>query len=238
MEPVHVVTDPQNISELVLMPGDPLRAKYIAENFLEDAVLVNEVRNMLGYTGRYKGKMVTVIGSGMGIPSMGIYAEELIRFYNVKKIIRIGSAGALRGDVHVRDVVVATEAKSMSSFALSYNEDESDTMYADESLLEDIKSISVEGANVKYGPVLTSDSFDVYSGSIEPSLKRLNYRDFLASEMEAFGLYFIGKVRGAKTATILTITNSKFAPEEDLTSEERTSSLNDMIKLALEAIIK
>ncbi len=237
MNPVHIVTDKENISELVLMPGDPLRAKYIAENFLEGSNLVNEVRNMLGYTGTYKGKKVTVIGSGMGIPSMGIYSYELAKFYGVKKIIRIGSAGALNSDIKVRDLVVAECAKSLSTFALSFGGDNSDTQYADSSLIEDIKTTKDDNINVHFGPILTSDVFDVYS-DITPTLARLAFTDPLASEMETFALYYIGKITGIKTASILTIVDSKFTPNINLTTEERETSLNDMIKLALDAIIR
>lgn len=237
MKPIHIVAEANSISSLVLMPGDPLRAKYIAEKFLDDAVLFNDVRNMLGYTGFYKGVKVTVIGSGMGIPSMGIYSYELAHFYDVKKIIRIGSAGALDKNVLVRDIVVATEAKSMSSFALTYSGEDTHTEYASHDLIEDIKSVS-SSTNVHFGPIFTSDSFDVYSNRGDKELEMLNFDNPLASEMEAFGLFHIGKVTGIKTATILTITNSMFTPEEDLSSEERERSLDDMIILALEAIIK
>lgn len=238
MEPVHIVTDKENISELVLMPGDPLRAKYVAEKFLEDAKLVNDVRNMLGFTGTYKGVKVTVIGSGMGIPSMGIYAYELAHFYGVKKIIRIGSAGALNKDVHVRDLVVATEAMSVSSYAKAYNGDESKVMYATHELLEDIKSSISDKMNVHFGRALTSDVFDVYSNSQDLTYNMLGTKDFLASDMETFGLYFIGKITGIETASILSITNSMFEPEKDMDAMERETSLNDMITLALDAVIR
>lgn len=235
MEPIHIVTNKENIGELVLMPGDPLRAKYIADNFLENAKLINEVRNMLGFTGTYKGKTITVMSSGMGIPSIGIYAYELIKFYGVKKIIRIGSAGALDENVHIRDVVVATEAHSLSSFALAYSGDESHVKYASESLINDIKSIAKE--NVHFGPILTSDTFDPYSGGIERVLKQLNFENPLASEMEAFGLYHIGEITNAEVAAMVTVVDSKFE-SINLTSEERQTSLDEMIKLSLEAIIK
>ncbi|HBA38143.1 MAG TPA: purine-nucleoside phosphorylase [Firmicutes bacterium] len=238
MKPVHIVADYDDISELVLMPGDPLRAKYIAENFLEDAVLVNDVRNMLGYTGTYKGIKVSVIGSGMGIPSIGIYAYELAHFYGAKRIIRVGSAGALSKDVKVRDVVVATSSKSLSNFALSYDGDAEREKFASKNLIECIKNSIPEGVKVHFGRVVTSDAFDVYSGGGEEELKRLEFDDPLASEMEAFGLYKIGEVTGCEVACLLTITNSKFTPLEDLTSEEREKSLNDMITIALEAVIK
>ena len=120
MKPIHVVTAKGNIAENVIMPGDPLRAKYIAEKFLENPELINNVRNMLGYTGTYKGKRVTVIGSGMGIPSIGIYSYELFYFYDVKNIIRIGTAGALNPNIKIGDVVLSTGCYSESSFAYQY----------------------------------------------------------------------------------------------------------------------
>ncbi len=238
MKPVHIVTDYDNISELVLMPGDPLRAKYIAENFLENAKLVNDVRNMLGFTGTYKGVKITVMGSGMGIPSIGIYAYELAKFYGVKRIIRVGSAGSLDKNVEVRDIVVAETSKSLSNFALSYDGDEAHEKHATPILVENIKKSITSGLRVHFGAVVTSDAFDVYSGGGDAELERLEFTNPLASEMEAFGLYKIGEVTGIETACILTITNSKFTPSRDLSSEERESSLDDMITLALEAIIK
>lgn len=238
MEPVHIVAKRHDISELVLMPGDPLRAKYIAEHFLRDAVLVNDVRNMLGYTGYYKDKRITVIGSGMGIPSMGIYSYELAKFYGVKKIIRIGSAGTLNENIKVRDLVVASSAKSLSTFAKSFSGDEADEMYASPILLEDIKSVSNVSTNaVHFGKILTSDIFDVYS-DITRTLDMLNFRDPSAVEMEAFGLYYIGKITGIDVAAIVTVVDSKYTPDIVLSSEERETSLNDMITLALEAIIR
>jgi len=237
VKPVHIVTDKENISELVLMPGDPLRAKYIADNFLETAKLVNTVRNMLGFTGTYKGTPITVIGSGMGIPSMGIYSYELAHFYGVKKIIRIGSAGAMNPDVKVRDIVVATESHSLSTFALSYSGDESKIKKADDRLIEDIKA-SIKDASVKFGPIVTSDTFDPYAGHMEENLKMLGVSNPLACEMEAFGLYHVGEVTGIQTVAMMTITDSSFTPELDLSSEERETSLNEMIRLALEAIVK
>ncbi len=238
MEPVHIVTDKENVSPLVLMPGDPLRAKYIAENFLENAVLINDVRNMLGYTGTYKGVRLTVIGSGMGIPSMGIYAYELVKFYGVKKIIRIGSAGTLDENIKVKDLVVATSAKSLSTFALSFSGEEKKEMMASANLIEKIReSKDMSKHEVHFGKILTSDIFDVYS-DISRTLKLLDFTNPAAVEMETFGLYHIGELTGIDTASIVTVVDSKYTPDIVLTSEERESSLNDMIRLALEAIIK
>ena len=235
MEPIHIITDKNNISPLVLMPGDPLRDKYISEKFLEGACLINTVRNMFGYTGYYKGIRVTVMASGMGIPSMGIYAYELVNFYDVKKIIRIGSAGSLSKSVKIKDLVVATEAKSFSTFGVSFSNDAEDTKYASPSLIDRFREIAKD--NVHFGPILTSDTFDVYSG-IDHILARLNFRNPLAVEMETFALYHIGKIKGIDVASILTVVDSKFEPDNTVSSIERERSLDEMIKLSLEVLIK
>ena len=236
MKPVHIVTEKENISPLVLMPGDPLRAKYIAEKFLSDAKLINTVRNMFGYTGTYKGHRITVIGSGMGMPSMSIYAYELIHFYDVKEIIRIGSAGAFNPSVKIRDIVVATEAKTISTFAFSHYKIDKDTEYASSKLIEDIKN-TVTNERVHFGPILTGDVFDVYTG-VEHVLNRLHFTNALAGEMETFALYLIGKMEGIETASMLTVVDSKYEPDITLTSEERETSLDEMIGIALDALIK
>ena len=235
MEPVHIVTNKDNIAPIVLMPGDPLRAKYIAEKYLTDAKLINTVRNMFGYTGFYKNTRITVMASGMGMPSMGIYAYELIHFYGVKRIIRIGSAGSNNMDVKVRDLVVATSARTLSTFGIAWNNDESDTKYATTSLIDKFKSVA--GNNVHFGPIITSDTFDVYTG-IDHVLKRLSFEDALATEMETFALYHIGAVEGVEVASILTVVDSRYEKDVIVTSEERQSSLDEMIELALEVLIK
>ena len=155
MEPVHLVTDKNNIAEIVLLPGDPLRAKYIAENFLEGAQLVNTIRNMFAFTGTYKGKRITVMGSGMGMPSMGIYAYELYHFYDVKKIIRIGTSGAYSKNVHVGDVVLSTAAYTPSNFAYSYSNESVHLEKANEKLTNTIESTAKElNINVIKGPTI------------------------------------------------------------------------------------
>ena len=237
MKPVHIVTEKENISDLVLMPGDPLRAKYIAEKYLENSVLINDVRNMLGFTGFYKGVRITVIGSGMGIPSMGIYSYELAKFYDVKKIIRIGSSGSLDKNVKIKDLVVATKAKSISTFAYSFSHEEIDEEISAPDLIKTIREVAEGNDHVHFGPILTSDTFDVYSG-IDHVLEKLLFSDPLAVEMETFGLYHIGRITGTETATILTVVDSKFEPDVVVSSEDRETSLDDMIKLALEALIR
>ena len=236
MKPVHIDCLKEDVSEFVLMPGDPLRAKYIAKNFLEDCKLVNKVRNMLGYTGYYKGVRVSVFSSGMGIPSMGIYAYELIKFYGVKKIIRIGTCGSLSKDVHILDLIVPTEARSLSTFALSFSQDYNRSFPASQKLNDAIKS-SYKGKNLHMGKIITSDIFDVYS-DITPTLNLLDFEDPLGCEMECFALFHLAKRENIEASAIITVVDSKFEKDKNLTPEERETSLNEMINLALDAIIK
>ena len=236
MKPVHIDCLKEDVSELVLMPGDPLRAKYIAENFLEDYRLVNKVRNMLGYTGYYKGVKVSVFSSGMGIPSMGIYAYELIKFYGVKKIIRIGTCGSLSEDVHILDLIVPTEAKSLSTYALSFSQDYSRSFSASKKLNKAIIN-SYKGENLHTGKIITSDMFDVYS-DITPTLNLLNFDDPLCCEMECFALFHLAKRENIEASAIITVVDSKFEKNKNLSPKERETSLNEMISLALDAITK
>mgnify|MGYP001624351942 CR=1 FL=1 len=232
----HIESKKNEIAESVLMPGDPLRAKYIAEKFLTDYKLVNRVRNMFAYTGYYKGKRVTVFASGMGIPSIGIYAYELFQFYDVKRIIRIGSAGSQHEDVRVKDVVL-----SMGAYSLSYYDkllDGTDKNIArssfqlNEKILKTAKKLNMP---VVYGLTMTSDVFDVY---VDYNKFRKNFPNvnFLAVEMEAFGLFYLGEKFKRDTACLMTVVDSKYEKKE-LTSEEREKSLDEMIILALESLI-
>ena len=239
MEPIHIVTEKENIAPLVLFPGDPLRAKYIADNYLEDAVLINTVRNMLGYTGKYKGKRITVIGSGMGIPSASLYAYELYEFYKVKKIIRIGSAGAMSPDVHVRDIVLASVAYSDSNFRYGLTKSTSKKIASSNTLNQIIintaKKIDIP---VKKGHIYTSEIFDVYA-PIDHLLKKLpENAKLLACEMEAFGIFTVANYCKKEATCLVSISDSKFEHNKDLTAEERQTTLNQMIFLALESIIK
>ena len=159
---IHIEAEKNDIAENVLMPGDPLRAKYIAENFLTDVKEINKIRNMLGYTGYYKGKRVTVMGSGMGIPSIGIYSYELYTFYDVKKIIRIGTAGSLDKNVRVNDIVLATSSYSPSSFAYVWGKDVRNIINSSEKLNNKIVETSQKlKMNIKVGTILTADVFTV-----------------------------------------------------------------------------
>ena len=239
MNPIHIVTEKDNIAPLVLLPGDPLRAKYIAENYLENPKLVNNVRNMLGYTGTYKGKRITVIGSGMGIASVAIYAMELYMFYNVKKIIRIGSAGALSPKVHVRDIILAKVAHSNSNFRYGLLKSKSKKATSSNTLNQIIENTSKKiNIPIVKGNIYTSEIFDVYA-SIDHLLNKMpKNANLLASEMEAFGLFTVADYCKKDAACLVSITDSKFERDKDLSHDERRTTLNQMVELALESIIK
>ena len=234
---VHIESKKEDIADIVLMPGDPLRAKYIAENFLDDYKLVNKVRNMFGYTGYYKGKRVTVFASGMGVPSIGIYSYELYKFYDVKKIIRIGTSGSFNKNIKVKDVVLSSGAYCKSYFDQLFDGNDINFIKSSESLNEDIKTVA-KSANIplKIGKTITSDVFDLYSSSMEKFKSNYPEEDYLAVEMEAFGLFYMANRLGREATCLMTVVDS-FYDEKSLTSEERETSLNQMITLALDAAI-
>ncbi len=239
IKPVHIVTDRDNIAEIVLLPGDPLRAKYIAEHFLTDAKLVNDVRNMLAYTGFYKDKRITVMGSGMGIASVAIYAYELYHFYGVEKIIRIGTSGSLSPNVHPLDVVLSTGAYSNSHFAHTLLKHDEPFVESSASLNQIISDTAREKAmTLKCGPTYTSEVFDVYV-SIEDEINSCPLKDqLLAVEMEGFGLLHIAKYEKKEAALLMTVSDSKYEPGIEIPVKDRETNLNDMITLALDSIIK
>lgn len=236
--PIHIECNKDDIAPIVLMPGDPLRAKYIAENFLDNAILVTSVRNMYGFTGYYKGVRVTIMASGMGMPSMSIYAFELIHYFNVKKIIRIGTCGVVDPSVKIPELILADNFYSESNFAYSFNDYDGHTVKPSEKL----NSVIIETAkenNIKLhiGTITTADVFGPYVG-MDRLLERMP-KDIqpLGEEMEGYGLCHIANSMGIEASVIATAVDSKFS-DVVLTPEERQCSLNDMIKLALEAIIK
>ena len=237
--PIHIsVENNDDIANIVLMPGDPLRAKYIAEYFLSDAKLVTSVRNMLGYTGFYKGKRVTVMGSGMGMPSMGIYAMELFHFFNVEKIIRIGTCGAVSPKAEINDMILSSSVYSESNFAWTFNNYPEHVVIANEELNNNVKETARElGYNIHYGMLTTMEVFGPYIDA-ERVLNRIPDKyEILGEEMEAFALIHIANSMQKKATTIATVVDSKFS-DRVLSIEERQTSLNNMITLALEAIIK
>ena len=233
----HIESKEEDIAPIVLMPGDPLRAKYIAENFLEDYKLVNQVRNMLAYTGYYKGKKVTVFSSGMGIPSMGIYSYELYKFYNVKKIIRIGTCGSFHKDIKLLDVILSSGAYSKTYFDYLLDGVDLDFIQSSSTLNRNIINKAKEkNIELKYGKTITSDVFDLYCDNIDKFRSIFPDLNFLSVEMEAFGLFYVAKKLGKEAACLMTVVDSAY-DKRSLTSKERETSLNTMIELALEAII-
>ena len=222
------------IAKTVLMPGDPLRAKFIAENFLDDYKLVNSVRNVYAYTGHYKGKEVTVMASGMGMPSIGIYSYELYKFYDVDTIIRVGSAGAYTDKLNLYDIVLANGAFSESSFAKTQNKEERNILYGNEELNSKIKeTASKMGINIHFNTIHSSDIF--YKEN--DNFRELNEKyGCVCVEMESFALFHNANVLGKKAACILTISDN-LVTHEQTTSEERQNSFKQMIELALESIL-
>lgn len=221
------------IAKTVIMPGDPLRAKMIAEKYLDNYKLVNKVRNIYAYTGTFKGKEVTIMASGMGMPSMGIYSYELFKFYDVDTIIRVGSAGAYAPDLKLFDVVLASEVYSDSSFAKVQNGYDKDINYPSVELNEKIISAANKlNINIKTGRIYSSD---VFYKQDENHIDMYNDKNCLCVEMESFALFHNANILGKKAACLLTISDS-FISHEETTAEERQNSFNQMIEIALESI--
>ncbi|GAB60265.1 purine-nucleoside phosphorylase [Rheinheimera nanhaiensis] len=226
----HINAPEGAFAPTVLMPGDPLRAKHIAETFLTDPVCVNTVRNMFGYTGTYKGKPVSVLGSGMGVPSMSIYATELVKFYGVKNIIRIGSCGALPLDVKVRDVVIGMGASTDSGVNRNRLGGLDFAAMASFELLEKaVAAARAKNINVKVGNVFTSDLFYNPSETLFDTLQKYGV---LAVEMEAAGLYGVAAEYGINALAIFTVSDH-IRTGEALSAELRQTSFNQMVEVAL-----
>jgi len=221
------------IAETVLLPGDPLRAKFIAENFLADAVQFNTVRNMFGYTGTYQGQKISVMGSGMGMPSIGIYSYELIHFYGAKNLIRIGSCGSFLSEVKVRDIVLAMAASTNSNYASQYALPGTYAPTASWDLLKKAVDVaSQRGIPVKVGNVLSSDIF--YDDNAEV-WKKWAKMGVMAVEMEAAALYMNAARAGVNALCILTVSDS-LVTHESLSAEERQNSFTQMMEIALELV--
>ena len=232
---VHINATKVQIAEVVLMPGDPLRAKYIAEHYLTDVEQYNSVRNMFGYTGLYKGQRVSVQGSGMGIPSMMIYANELYTEFGVEKIIRIGSAGSIQPDVNVRDIVLAQGATTDSSIITNIFQGQVNfAPLASFDLLDKAYHLAKErGATVHVGNILSSDRF--YNAELNK--QKLQEYGVLAIEMEAAGLYALAAQHKKQALAIVTISDHILTGEET-TAEEREKTFNEMMEIALETVHK
>ena len=227
----HIAAKEGDFAKTVLMPGDPLRAKFIAETFLTDAVLVNNVRGVNGYTGYYNGKRVSVMASGMGMPSIGIYSYELFKFYDVDNIIRIGTAGSLQPDLKIRDLAIAMGACTDSNYAAQYELPGTFAPIASFDLLRKAVDQAEKMGNVGYkvGNVASSDVF--YSE--RPTMEAWQKMGVLAVEMETAALYMNAARTGKNALTICTISDS-LVTGEITTSEERQTSFADMMKVALE----
>lgn len=231
----HIEAKKEEIAKNVIMPGDPLRAKEIAEKYLENAKCINNVRGMLGFTGTYKNKPVTVFASGMGMPSMGIYAYELFKFYDVETIIRVGSTGSYIPDLKLYDVILANEAYSNSSFAKVQSNNTNQILKPTESLNNKIKN-TAEKLNMKLhtGRIHSSDVFYKENNEYQKMVKEHNC---ICVEMESFALFQTADLLKKQAACLLTVSDS-FVTKEETTSEERQKSFTQMIELALESIIE
>lgn len=231
----HIESNKEDIAKIVLMPGDPKRAEYIAKTFLSNIKCVNNVRGMLAYTGEYKHKKITVFASGMGCPSIGIYAYELYKFYDVEKIIRIGTCGSNCEDIKLLDVILADASYSLNSFPRLFDGDLEKEFEATKELNDKIYEMSKKmNISLVRGEIITSDVFDVYV-DFEKYIKNYpNTKKFLGCEMESFVLFYLAKKLNKEASCLLTVVDSHF-DKRSISSKERETSLNDMIKLALES---
>lgn len=230
----HNNAENNQIAKIVLMPGDPLRAKYIAETYLDNVICFNKVRNMLGYTGTYKGKPVSVMGSGMGMPSIGIYSYELFKFYEVETIIRIGSCGGYVEELHALDVILADSCWSESTFALVQSNDEKMIQYPDiytnEIIITKAKELDIDLKQIRL------HSSDVFYHEDDSASKEAILTGCQAVEMESFALFHNAHILNKKAACICTVSDS-FVHDENLTSQQREQSFDTMMRLALESAI-
>lgn len=229
----------EDIASIVIMPGDPLRAKYIAENFLEEYKLVNNVRNMFAYTGSYKGKRITVMASGMGMPSMGIYCYELYKFYDVEVIIRIGSCGVYDDTINLLDTILVNGSYTFGNFALNMSNEDTKFVCADEELnmmVEDIaKAMNID---IRRENMACVECFDAYVDNVEDVIQKFpKDKNIVGAEMEAFALFYTAKKLNKKAACLLTVVDV-INREGHLTSEQRQLSLDNMIKISLNSAIK
>lgn len=230
----HIEANVGDFAKTVLMPGDPLRAKFIAENFLDDAKCVTRVRNMLGFTGTYKGKPASVVGSGMGIPSISIYATELYKDYGVENIIRIGSCGAVRDDVKIRDIIIGMGASTDSNVnRMRFNQCDFAAL-ADFGLLKKVvdtaENLSIP---VRVGNIFTADLFYTPQPEMFATMEKYGV---LAVEMEAAGLYGVAAEYGKNALTVLTVSDH-IKTGEQTTADERETTFKDMMKLTLESVL-
>ena len=233
----HIEAKKGDIAETVLMPGDPLRARYIAEKYLKDYRLVNKVRNMLFYTGYYKKKKITVAASGMGNPSLGIYAYELIKFYNVKKIIRVGSCGSFNENIKLQDTLLSTGSYALTYFPKLLDNHNCTYMDSSKELNKKIKETAKKlKIDIKIGKTIASEVFDIYCDDKDAFRKNWKDQSCIGVEMESFALYYLAHKFNIEATSILTVVDSLFDKRE-MTPKEREKGLDDMIILALESVV-
>lgn len=239
MSTPHNEANKGDFAKTVIMPGDPLRAKYIAENFLDNYKLVNQVRGMLAYTGTYKGKEISIMAHGMGMPSVGIYSYELFKFYDVENIIRIGSCGGYKPELKLFDIILSENVFSESNYALTLNNDDCHIVSSSKELNSIIENTAKEtNTNIISGNTVSTDCFDVYMTDVNKFLERLpeNFNP-VSVEMEAFALFYNAKLLNKKASCLMSVVDSKFI-KNVATAEERQTGLSNMIKLALDSAIK
>ncbi len=234
----HLEAKNGDFAKTVIMPGDPMRVKYIAENFLTDAILINNVRAEYGYTGYYKGKHISILSSGMGMPSMGIYCYELFKFYDVENIIRIGSCGAYSPDLKLFDIILSDRVFSESNFALTFN---NDNCHISESspILNSVIEESAKNLNIhlEKGNTISTDCFDLYMTDVNQFLSRVpDEFNPISAEMEAFSLFYTAKFLNKKASCLMSVVDSKHI-KEVATQEEREKGLNKMIQIALDSVL-
>ena len=232
----HISAPAGAFAKTVLLPGDPKRAKYVAEKFLDKAELVNDVRGVQGYTGFYKGVKISVMASGMGIPSMGIYSYELFNAYNVENIIRVGSIGSIKEDVNLKDIVVATSASTNSNYGSNFHLDGIISGAASYKLVKKVDEVVEKmglSSKVKFGQILSSDTF--YTDEKENDLKWAKM-GVIGVEMEGYALY-LNAARAGKNALVMATVSDQLVKKQYLSAEERQLSFDEMLTVALEAAI-
>lgn len=230
------------IAKTVIMPGDPLRAKYIAENFLKNSKLINQVRGMYAYTGTYEGKEITVMAHGMGMPSMGIYSYELYKFYEVENIIRIGSCGAYQPELKLFDIILSEKVFSEGNFALTFNNDNCHIVEASQELNTKIIDTAKEtGISLVQGTTTCMDCFDLYATDINQFFSRIPQNIHpIAAEMEAFALFYVAQTLHKKASCLMSVVDivDSGPVKQTVSTSERQNGLNHMIQLALDSAIK
>lgn len=232
----HIEAKKDEIAQTVIMPGDPLRAKFIAETYLKDYKLVNTIRNIYAYTGYYKDQKITIMASGMGMPSIGIYSYELYKFYDVENIIRIGSCGGYIKELDLFDVVLADDVYTEGNYALTFNNEDCHLCSSNKELNSIIKQVAdISDIKVTEGNTVCTDAVDFYMTNPKKFFNRIPKNiNPIAAEMEAFALFYNAKLLNKKAACLMTVVDSQFINKQ-ATPEEREQGLTKMIKIALEA---